>query len=178
VETRTQFHVLLRKLTAHARLRETPIGVADRPVVSVAPNVSQQQRKRFLWWLPLKNLQVLGRTNRLLSFDTKRTAQKVTPPIIFIAAGMFLPSCYLATIGGHTERPIVSPSIRHRPHRKSRIQQFFYCCVYSFRRHVFTDPLPSKDRGDTHWDTQTNGRDLWSTGLRWAQAPWYVYQGS
>jgi hypothetical protein len=30
----------------------------------------------------------------------------------------------------------------------------------------------------THTDTQTGGRNLWSTHLRWAQAPWYTYQVS
>jgi hypothetical protein len=26
---------------------------------------------------------------------------------------------------------------------------------------VYTEPLPGGDRGDTHTDTQTDGRDLW-----------------
>jgi hypothetical protein len=38
--------------------------------------------------------------------------------------------------------------IRHRPHGKWRIQQFFYCCVYiRYRGNVFTESLPSNDRG-------------------------------
>jgi hypothetical protein len=28
--------------------------------------------------------------------------------------------------------------IRHEPHRKHRVQQFFYCCVHSCRGNVFT----------------------------------------
>jgi hypothetical protein len=35
------------------------------------------------------------------------------------------------------------PLIRHRPHRKRRVQQF--CCVYSLRQIVLTQPLPSND---------------------------------
>jgi hypothetical protein len=40
----------------------------------------------------------------------------------------------------------------------------------------FTEPLPSNDRRDTHTDTETNGRDLGSMLLRWAQMSWYTYQ--
>jgi hypothetical protein len=40
------------------------------------------------------------------------------------------------------------PLIRHRPHRKRCVQQFFYCWVcISCRANVFTEPLPSNDRG-------------------------------
>jgi hypothetical protein len=28
---------------------------------------------------------------------------------------------------------------------------------------------------DAQTDTQTDGRDFWSTPLRWAQVPWYIY---
>jgi hypothetical protein len=41
--------------------------------------------------------------------------------------------------------------IRHRPHRKRRVQQFFYCCVcIRCRGKVSTEP--SNDRRDTHTD--------------------------
>jgi hypothetical protein len=67
--------------------------------------------------------------------------------------------------------------IRHGPHIKRCVQQSFYSCVWiRCRGNVFTEPLPSKDRRDTHIDTHTDGRDLWSTPLRWAQVPWYTYQ--
>jgi hypothetical protein len=53
----------------------------------------------------------------------------------------------------------------HGLHRKRRVQQYF-CCCECIRRccNVFTEPLPSNDT-----DTQTGGRDLWSTALRWAR---------
>jgi hypothetical protein len=36
----------------------------------------------------------------------------------------------------------------HQPHRKRRVQQFFYYCVcICCRGNVFTEPLPSNDRG-------------------------------
>jgi hypothetical protein len=38
--------------------------------------------------------------------------------------------------------------IRHGPHWKRRVQQFFYCCVcIRFRRNVSTEPLPRNDKG-------------------------------
>jgi hypothetical protein len=43
--------------------------------------------------------------------------------------------------------------IRHRPHSKRRVQQFFYCCVcIRYRGNVSTEPLPSNDR-EGHTDT-------------------------
>jgi hypothetical protein len=40
------------------------------------------------------------------------------------------------------------PFIRHGSHRKRRDQQFFYCCMcIRCRCNVFTEPLPSNDRG-------------------------------
>jgi hypothetical protein len=39
-----------------------------------------------------------------------------------------------------------SPLIRHGPHRKRRVQQFFYCCVpVRCRGNNFNEPLPSND---------------------------------
>jgi hypothetical protein len=44
------------------------------------------------------------------------------------------------------------PLIRHGPHRKQLVQQFFYCCMcIRCRGNVFTEPLPSSDR-DIHTD--------------------------
>jgi hypothetical protein len=45
------------------------------------------------------------------------------------------------------------PLIPHGKHRKRRVQQFFYCCVYSLpRERVYRETI--------HTDTQTDGRDL------------------
>jgi hypothetical protein len=39
-------------------------------------------------------------------------------------------------------------TIRHAPHRKYGVQQFFYSCVcIRCSGNVFTEPLPSNDRG-------------------------------
>jgi hypothetical protein len=46
------------------------------------------------------------------------------------------------------------------------------------RGNVFTEPLPSDYKGDADTDTQTDGRDLWSTPLGWTEVPWYTYQVS
>jgi hypothetical protein len=38
--------------------------------------------------------------------------------------------------------------IRHGPHWKRRVQQFFYCCVcIRYRGNVSTEQLPTNDRG-------------------------------
>jgi hypothetical protein len=34
---------------------------------------------------------------------------------------------------------------------------------------VFTEPLPSNDRGNIRTDTETDERGLWRKPLRWAQ---------
>jgi hypothetical protein len=40
------------------------------------------------------------------------------------------------------------PLVRHEPHIKRRVQQYFYCCVcIRCRGNVFTEPLPSSDKG-------------------------------
>jgi hypothetical protein len=40
------------------------------------------------------------------------------------------------------------PLIRHGPHKNRRVQQFFYCCMcICCRGNVFTESLPSNDRG-------------------------------
>jgi hypothetical protein len=39
----------------------------------------------------------------------------------------------------------------------------------------FTEPLPSKNKGYTRTETQTDGRHLWHMPLRWVQVPWYKY---
>jgi hypothetical protein len=66
--------------------------------------------------------------------------------------------------------------IRHRPHKKHRVQQLFYCCVcIRCRGNVFIEPLPS------------NGRLLWlhNSGFqalgggtqtaRWSHKPNFIF---
>jgi hypothetical protein len=36
--------------------------------------------------------------------------------------------------------------------------------------------IGGNDRRDTRTDTETDGRDLWSTPFRWAHVSWYTYQ--
>jgi hypothetical protein len=105
---------------------------------------------------------VLGRTNSLLSFDTTSTAQKSKPQQIFVAGGTSLPSHYLATIRGYTDRPTDFPLTWHEAHRKWRVQQLFYYSVcIRCGGNVFTEPLPS--------NLQTYGKHLWWTPFKWAQ---------
>lgn len=97
----------------------------------------------------------------------------------FIAVGMFIPSCYLVTIGeyietdhGHTPTIILlflRVSVATGTCLPSR------CLAIKGGIHV-TEPLPSNGRRDINTDTQTDGRDLWSMPLWWAWVPWYTYQ--
>jgi hypothetical protein len=61
---------------------------------------------------------------------------------------------WLARVTTATEQEVLGRTncllslIRHRPHWKQCVQQFFYCCVcIRYRGNVYTKPLPSKDRG-------------------------------
>jgi hypothetical protein len=83
----------------------------------------------------LKKIQdVLGRINRLLSFDTTRTKEKRCLQQFCFVTGKCLPSHWFAMIKGHTDRPTNSPLIQHGPSSRRRVQQFFHCCMYSLPR--------------------------------------------
>jgi hypothetical protein len=66
-------------------------------------------------------------------------------------------STYDLSVRTEVGRKSTTKCIRHRRHRKRRIQKLFYCCVcICWRDNGFTEPLPSNDTRDT----QTDGRDL------------------
>jgi hypothetical protein len=91
------------------------------------------------------------------------------------ALGAFRPPLqrYIYWNSGYIDKATDSPLIQYGPYRKWQFQQLFYCCVcISCRGNL--EPLHSNDRGDKHTDTQIDGRDLWSTPLRWAQAAGYT----
>jgi hypothetical protein len=67
--------------------------------------------------------------------------------------------------------------IQHGSHIKEASINFYIVTYIRCRDNVFTEPLPSNDMR-THTDTQTHGRDSWSTPLRWAEESRYVYQVS
>jgi hypothetical protein len=53
------------------------------------------------------------------------------------------------------------PLIRHGPHWKRRVQQFFYCCVcICYRGNGYTEPLPSSDRGIYTTPLPSNDRGI------------------
>jgi hypothetical protein len=55
--------------------------------------------------------------------------------------------------------------IGHGPHRKRRVQQFFYFCVYiRYRCNIFTESLPINDRG-IHIQTQRLMEGIYEVGL-------------
>jgi hypothetical protein len=108
---------------------------------------------------------VLGRTNRLISFDTTRTAYKTSPSIILLCCG-----------NAFTELLPSNDMGIHKQTHASYNSSIVACIRY--HGNVFTEPFPSNDRRDTRTGTQIDGRGLWSTSLRWAQVPWYTYQVS
>jgi hypothetical protein len=53
--------------------------------------------------------------------------------------------------------------IRHGPHWKQRVQQFFYCCVcISYRGNASTEPLPSNNRGIFTEPLPSNNRGIFT----------------
>jgi hypothetical protein len=83
----------------------------------------------------------------LLSFDTTWTAQKTTPPTILRYRGNVFTDPLPSNDKGDTQTHRLS-LIRHGPHIKRSVQQYFYCCMcIGCRGNVFTEPLPSNDRG-------------------------------
>jgi hypothetical protein len=106
---------------------------------------------------------VLGRTNRLLSFDTTWTAQKTMPPTILRCRGNVF-----TELLSSSDRGIHRQTHRHtRPIIILLLRVFIAAGTFLPRRCLsmkggihFTEPLPSNHRKDTHTDTQTDGRDL------------------
>jgi hypothetical protein len=90
----------------------------------------------------------------------------------FVAAGTRLPSHCRLTIGGYTDRPTYSSLTLHRPHRNDVSKIFSAVACIRSRGNLFTNRCLTTIGRDTHTDTQTDGRDLWSTPLIWAQVPW------
>jgi hypothetical protein len=117
--------------------------------------------------LPSRNtilkLEVVGRTNRLLSFDTTRTAQETTPPTILPCSGNVLTELLPSN-----DRMIHRQTHRHtRPTTLLLLRVYVATGTFSPSRCLamkggiqFTESFPSNDRRDTHTDTQTDGRDL------------------
>jgi hypothetical protein len=148
-----------------------------------------QQTLRFPFRIEKKKFS--GRTNHLLFFNTIDYIEKDACNNSWFAAVTSIPNCYRATIGWYAYGSTEFPLMRHRPHRKRRVQRFIYCCLYSFcwtclhsrclaTKVVmhFTEPLLRNERRNRHTDTQSGGRDLWSKPLRWGQVPRYAYQFS
>jgi hypothetical protein len=93
----------------------------------------------------------------------------------FIAMGMSLPSCHLATREEYIEPQTYKPN-------NYSIAVGIRCCMNVFHmlfaQHKMDGYAACNDRRNTHTNTQNDGRDLWSTLLRWAQLPLYTHQVS
>jgi hypothetical protein len=105
-----------------------------------------------------------------------------------VAAGTSLPSCYLATIGGYTNRPTDWPLMRCGLRRKWYVQQFSIITCIRFRGNVFTDPKPNNEWRDTYYRAFTWQRlegyiykthrlmgEIYELLRRCAQVPWCIH---
>jgi hypothetical protein len=83
-----------------------------------------------------------------------------------------MPRFYLVTIGGLTRqthrhtRPAVHLLLHVHYVAGTCLQNR---CLAMIEWVHFTEPFPNNDRRDTHTDAQTDGRNLCSMPLRWAQ---------
>jgi hypothetical protein len=129
--------------------------------------------------------EVLGRTNRIFSSDTTCTAYKTMPTVLHWSGNVFIELLPSNDRGIH--RSTDSLLIRLGPHRISRLTILLLLrvfvaaetcvlsrCVDTKEGLHFIEPLLSKGMRHTHTDTQTDGRHLWSTPLRWAQVPYHT----
>jgi hypothetical protein len=114
--------------------------------------------------------EVLRISIRLFSFDTTWTAQKTTPPKILLRRWKPLPS---NDKGMH--RPTDSPLIRHGPHRKWCVQQFLYCFLNSLSWNVFTEQLPSNEKGSEKTDRLMGGIYEVAIEVGWVDNDIYIY---
>jgi hypothetical protein len=119
---------------------------------------------KYFWFAVnyLFGKEVQGSTNLVLFFCTTRTSYKTTPVIILHCRGNVLTEL-LPNNDWRTRRQFHRLSFG-----RTRVAQT------SSRRAFLHWTLPSTDRRDTRTDTQTDGRDLWSGPLRWAQLSWYM----
>jgi hypothetical protein len=87
--------------------------------------------------------QLYGRKDEV-NWKKKSTSSGLKPATFRLVAQCFNEIRYHAPLFTKYEVSI----IRHGPHTKHRVQQFFYCCLcIRCSGNVFTDPLPSNVRG-------------------------------
>jgi hypothetical protein len=87
--------------------------------------------------------------------------------------GKCLPNRCLTTIRGYTHRSTLSFHDTDRKENDGSNNSPIVACI-RYSKNMFTEPLPSNDRRDTHIYTQTDGRHLWSKPLRLPQVAWYI----
>jgi hypothetical protein len=127
--------------------------------------------------------EILGIINCIFSFDTARTAQKTAPPTILRCIGNVFTELLPRNDRGihrqahrlsfhktRTSLKMTRPAILLPLHVFVAAGKCLSSRYLPNRRWIhFTERLPSIDRRDTHTDIETDGRDLLSTSLRWAQ---------
>jgi hypothetical protein len=81
----------------------------------------------------LNNIPII-RFSRLLCFHTTRTHRIRRLQKFFVAAGMRLLRCCLATVERYTDRPISPPMNLQGQHGQIRVHKLLHTCVFSMAR--------------------------------------------
>jgi hypothetical protein len=119
----------------------------------------------------IEKQEVLERTNHmfLLTWQGQYTRIKRLLQKFFVAAGTSLPSCYLSLAGRYTS-PRCHFKILNRTENMCPIITILLnvsvspeTCLPRSCLALVTEPLPCNNSMNTHTDTQTRGRALWST---------------
>jgi hypothetical protein len=132
---------------------------------------------RFLWnvSINLPNYTTPHRRGPQFNLDTHRCEnikRHTNLIIIVIAETNYQPAFLILKQEVLVRANRLLSLIRHEPHWKRRVQQFFYCCVSiryrgnvsterlpSNERGIFTEPFPSKDKGTCTEPLPSNDRE-------------------
>jgi hypothetical protein len=106
---------------------------------------------------------VLGKTNRLLPFDTTWSAPKITQPKILRCRG----NAFIELLLLNNKEDTQTEPQAQISNSSSTLPTFFDAETCLRNRYLamiggihFTESLPCNDRRDTHTDTQNDGRGL------------------
>jgi hypothetical protein len=122
--------------------------------------------------------EVLGRTNRLHPFDTTQTAYKPRLPTTLRYRGNVFTELLPSNNRGCTDKPTDTDRKESGVSNNSSIVACLFVavvtclptrCLAPNKEIHLTEPLSCNVRSDPHRETRTDGRDLSSTLLKWAQ---------
>jgi hypothetical protein len=163
--------VVSQRLTAWAMARPL-LPVNDHDMTNRSAETDFLKKKESLGearikWIHIARMESDRMRKAIVSYwsrveDYSKTSYKMFPLEVGAACGLIRILKRKQEVLGRAN--CLLSLIRHGPHWKRCVQQFFYCCVrVLYRGNIFTEPLPSNDRG-IH--IQTDRRDFFKLG-RW-----------